>query len=71
MERSQVVDLFTEVGLDASELDIRGGVLGEHYAAVGTPEFDNLTKVLTETLAEMGWDYDGWECAILKQKKGK
>lgn len=68
LERSQVVDLFAEVGLDPSELDYRGGILGEHYAAVSTPEFDTLTTAMRIALAEMGWEYDGWECAILREK---
>lgn len=67
-DRSFVVDVFTEVGLDASEAIIRGGVLGEHYASVATPEFNVLTASLRDTLEELGWEYDGWECAILREK---
>ncbi|PTX55732.1 hypothetical protein C8N43_0374 [Litoreibacter ponti] len=66
-DRSHVVDLFSEIGLDPSEAAMRGGVMGEHHAAVATPEFDHLTGLLRETLEEMGWEYDGWECAIRRE----
>lgn len=63
---SFAVDILTEAGLDASEAQYRRGVLGEHYAAVATPEFDQLTEQLRDDFAQLGWEYDGWECAVLK-----
>lgn len=60
------VELFAEAGLDVSETQYRGGVMGEHYAAVADEEFDQLTDSLRDEFARMGWEYDGWECAVLK-----
>ena len=60
------VELFADAGLDVSEAQYRGGVIGEHYAAVAEEEFDQLTDSLRDELARMGWEYDGWECAVLK-----
>lgn len=64
--RTDAVDLLTEAGLDVSDTQYRGGLLAEHYAAVADAEFDQLTDSLREELARLGWDYDGWECAVLK-----
>lgn len=60
------MELFAEAGLDVSETQFRGGVLGEHYAAVAEDEFNTLTENLSEELTRLGWEYDGWECAVLK-----
>lgn len=64
--RENAVELFAEAGLDVAETQYRGGVMGEHYAAVATEEFDQLTDSLRDEFARMGWEYDGWECAVLK-----
>lgn len=60
------VDLFSDAGLGASDTQFRGGVMGEHEAAPADAEFDQLTDTLRIEFAAIGWDYDGWECAVLK-----
>jgi hypothetical protein len=62
----RAVDLFAEAGLEVSETQYRGGLLGEHYAAVATDEFNQLTDSLRDDFERLGWEYDGWECAVLK-----
>ena len=64
--RDRDVDLFAEVGLDVSDTQYRGGLMGEHYAAVANEDFDQLTDSLRDEFERLGWEYDGWECAVLK-----
>lgn len=64
--KHDAIELFAEAGLDVSDAQYRGGVMGEHYAAVADAEFDQLTDSLRDEFARMGWEYDGWECAVLK-----
>ena len=64
--RDLAIELLAEAGLDVSETQYRDGVLGEHYAAVANEEFDQLTDSLRDEFARIGWEYDGWECAVLK-----
>lgn len=66
--RDRIVDLFAGVGLGVSETQYRNGILGEHEAAVATEDFNELTDGLRVELERMGWEYDGWECAVLKNK---
>jgi len=66
--RDRIVDLFARIGLDVSETQYRDGILGEHDAAVATEDFNELTDGLRIELAGMGWEYEGWECAVLKEK---
>ncbi|NNE22853.1 MAG: hypothetical protein HKN11_09605 [Rhizobiales bacterium] len=40
------------------------GVVFEHEREVASADFDNLTVRLHAQFASMGWDYDGWECAV-------
>ncbi|EPX79167.1 ribonuclease E inhibitor RraB [Litoreibacter arenae] len=65
--KHDAVELFAEAGLDVSDAQYRGGVMGEHYAAVADTEFDQLTDSLRDEFARIGWEYDGWECAVLKR----
>ena len=64
--RDRAVDLLAEVGLGISDTQFRDGLLGEHYAAVANEEFNQLTDSLRDELERLGWEYDGWECAVLK-----
>lgn len=38
----------------------------DHETAVATEDFDRLTVELLRLLAPLGWNYDGWECAVVK-----
>ena len=61
-----VFEVFTDAGLGVSDSEFRGGVMGEHESAVATSEFDALTDGLRAEMEQLGWVYDGWECAILR-----
>ncbi|SDW93085.1 ribonuclease E inhibitor RraB [Litoreibacter albidus] len=64
--RDRAVDLFAEAGLEVSDTQYHNGLMGEHHVPVATDEFNQLTNGLREEFARMGWEYDGWECAVLK-----
>ncbi|MEP3345899.1 MAG: ribonuclease E inhibitor RraB [Litoreibacter sp.] len=65
----RVMDLYAQAGFEVSETQYRNGVLGEHYAAVADDDFNTLTEGLRDDLERMGWEYDGWECAVLKAEE--
>ena len=65
-DKLDVFEVFTDAGLGVSDSEFRGGVLGEHDSAVATAEFDQLTDGLRVEMEKLGWVYDGWECAILR-----
>ncbi|NND17944.1 MAG: hypothetical protein HKN98_05130 [Silicimonas sp.] len=48
----------------AEPTGVDGGLRFEHYREVASGDFDQLTDQLEADLAEIGWDYDGWECAV-------
>ena len=45
-----------------------GGFVMEQNREVASAEFDAFTGHLTDTLRDMGWDYDGWECAVATEE---
>lgn len=44
------------------------GFVLEQTCAVSPEEFDRLTAELSAWFAERGWEYDGWECAVVTDK---
>lgn len=67
-DAGQIIDLLTGQGYQARPAQTNDGVVFEHHAAVAGPAFDARTRNLTDDLARRGWDYDGWECAVVEQK---
>ena len=60
-----------EVKASLADLDVKitdaadgTGIVFEHEREVASADFDNLTVRLAAHFATMGWDYDGWECAV-------
>jgi hypothetical protein len=43
-------------------------VVFEHYRSVEPGDFDDFTGELEAWFKAAGWDYDGWECAVVKGK---
>ncbi len=43
-----------------------GGLRFEETREVASAAFDQITQSLSDALALDGWDYDGWECAVVK-----
>ena len=42
------------------------GLVFEHTREVASPEFDALTDHFESLLATRGWEYDGWECDVVR-----
>ncbi|NNE81908.1 MAG: hypothetical protein HKN18_16690 [Silicimonas sp.] len=53
-----------EIEVTYTETDDSPGIVFEHYREVASGGFDDLTNRLEDRLATIGWDYDGWECAV-------
>jgi hypothetical protein len=45
-----------------------GGLVAEHHAAVAGGKFDQLTLEVSTAMREIGWKYDGWECAVIAKE---
>ena len=63
--RIRVIEMLGEVGLEVSDENFHDGLVAEHHAVVADAAFDNLTIGLVTGLSQMGWIYDGWECAVV------
>ena len=55
-------------GFIARPNDEGDGVIFEETREVASVEFDDHTETISQELATAGWDYDGWECAVVEQK---
>ncbi|MXQ07674.1 hypothetical protein GQ651_07430 [Alphaproteobacteria bacterium GH1-50] len=44
--------------------EVGDGIRFEQNREVASAEFDAMTDGLERDLAEIGWEYDGWECAV-------
>ena len=62
----EAMDLIRQQGdFDVIEhAEDEGGIRFEQNREVASAEFDDLTERLEEKLKEVGWTYDGWECAV-------
>ena len=62
-----VVDVrghLAQFGMAISDTEAADGLIAEHQSEVASASFDALTlRFVTEALG-MGWEYDGWECAV-------
>jgi len=60
-------DIALSLGLSVKPAATAGGFVFEHRSEVATSMFDQLTTKLAEQLRDCGYDYDGWECAVVTQ----
>ncbi len=66
--REDVAALLGGYGFDSvSDAAADGGYVMEHVREVASDDFDALTGELEERLGAIGWDYDGWECAVVTE----
>ncbi len=70
---TDVPDVLSLVDVKAAlrDLDFRfteteesRGLVFEHEREVASVAFDELTESLRQRFTSMGWEYDGWECAV-------
>ena len=53
-----------QIDVEFTETEDSAGLVFEHYREVASADFDALTDLLEAELLKIGWDYDGWECAV-------
>ena len=63
--RAELIAQLRLRGFEVSDAEVEDGLVMEHYRPVAGEEFDRLTAELRDWFSENGWDYDGWECAIV------
>lgn len=66
--RGDIVSQLKACGLEVSDVEPDGALLIEQYRSVAGDDFDRFTSGLREWFSERGWDYDGWECALVASK---
>lgn len=64
--RGQIVDELLADGFEVKDAATGDGLVLEQYRAVVPDDFDAVTAELSAWFAERGWDYDGWECAVVQ-----
>ena len=62
--RAEVKTSLADMDVKITDAADGTGVVFEHEREVASADFDNLTVRLSAHFASMGWDYDGWECAV-------
>lgn len=67
--RPAMIAELTERGFDVSDAAQENGLVMEHHRAVAPDDFDAFTTELSEWFARHGWDYDGWECAVVQEEE--
>lgn len=64
--RSGMVADLAARGFDVRDAAADGGLVLEHHRPVAANDFDDFSADLEAWFSEHGWDYDGWECAVVK-----
>ncbi|NNK77122.1 MAG: hypothetical protein HKP40_00275 [Litoreibacter sp.] len=65
--RSHVADIFAGIDGALSDAHERNGFVFEQKCNLHPDTFDVFTESLRRDLMELGWKYDGWECAVIKE----
>ncbi|MFY0691593.1 MAG: hypothetical protein JXR14_06685 [Paracoccaceae bacterium] len=65
--RSHVADIFSDLDGALSDAHERNGFVFEQTCNLHPDTFDVFTEKLRRDLRELGWTYDGWECAVTKE----
>lgn len=62
---SEIRALARKHGLTHRDAAHDGGFVFEHHREVASTNFDRFTAEFAVQLRELGYDYDGWECAVV------
>ncbi|MDZ4310656.1 MAG: ribonuclease E inhibitor RraB [Cypionkella sp.] len=65
---ASVVDVtgyLAQLELAISDTEVAEGLIAEHTSEVASASFDALTLRFVNDTLGMGWQYDGWECAVV------
>lgn len=66
--RLQMIADLKAQGFKVRDAVAKNGLVFEHHHRVAPGDFDDLTDGLTVWFEKAGWDYDGWECAVVDRK---
>ena len=66
--RDALIEHLRADGYEVKDAVHDRGLVLEHYREVASDAFDAMTVELSRRFAEMGWTYDGWECAVVNEK---
>ncbi|MEL7488722.1 MAG: ribonuclease E inhibitor RraB [Pseudomonadota bacterium] len=64
-DRDSMRNDLIDRGFKVSDAASGNGFVLEHHREVASNDFDALTADLSAWFAARGWDYDGWECAVV------
>lgn len=67
-KRDDLVAALKTRGFEVSDAVNENGVVLEHHRTVAPSDFDAVTTELKDWFATRGWDYDGWECAVIQKQ---
>ena len=68
--REEIAAFLAEQGFDTvRDAANDGGFVMEHEREVASAAFDEFTSDLAATLSTKGWEYDGWECAVVTEEQ--
>lgn len=65
--RPAIIETLISRGFGVSDAAVASGIVLEHFETVAPDTFDVVTAELSAWFAERGWEYDGWECEVLKK----
>jgi hypothetical protein len=68
MSKQRAEATLAEFGFSVKPAVEHGGLVAEHHAAVAGGKFDQLTLEVSTAMREIGWKYDGWECAVIAKE---
>ena len=63
--RPRLVEELKTRGFTVSDAAHENGLIFEHHRSVAPDDFDAFTDELETWFKTAGWDYDGWECAMV------
>lgn len=67
--RPQIIAALQDRGFGVSDAKMQNGLVFEHHRSVAPNGFDAFTAELEAWFSAGGWEYDGWECAVVPPGK--
>lgn len=64
-DRPRLIEELRTRGFTVSDSVADNGLVFEHHRPVAADDFDAFTDELEEWFGAAGWNYDGWECAMV------
>lgn len=64
--RPDIVKALQAQGFAVRDAASHSGLIFDHESVVAGEEFDAFVESLERWFADLRWEYDGWECAIVQ-----